>query len=97
MQIGRGMNKTRELVWKIREAVVDGRMAVRELPVEDIVHCVYTELELYQNTISQTQYLNILESFQRLQGSICEEMDLSKSLLWLDAMLLCLDMLSDTI
>lgn len=92
------MNKTKELLQKIRTAVSEGTLPIEDVPIGDIKQCVYAEIGVYQNTVTESQYLSILDSFQRLSEDIPEEeTDTARVILWLDAMILCTDMLSDTI
>ena len=92
------MNKTKELLWKIRTAVADGKLSIKNIPIADIKQCVYSEIGVHQNTVTENQYKSILESYQRLNADISEEeCEKDKVILWLDAMILCADMLSDTI
>lgn len=92
------MNKTKELLWKIRTAAADGRLSIENIPIADMKQCVSAEIEIYQNTVTASQYISIMESYQRLSADISEEeVEITKIILWLDAMLLCIDMLSNTI
>lgn len=92
------MNKTKELLCKIRNAVLGGKLPIEDIPIADIKQSVYWELELNRNTVMQNQYVRIMESFQRLCADVSdEEQDISKIILLLDAMVLCMDMVSDAI
>lgn len=92
------MNKTKELLCKIRNAVIGGRLPVEDIPIADIKQSVHWELELNRNTVMHSQYARIQESFQRLCADVSEEeRDISKIILMLDAMILCIDMLSEVI
>lgn len=92
------MNKTKELLWKIRTAAANGKLPVENIPIADIKQCVSAEIEVYRNTVMESQYIRILESYERLNRDISEEeCEITKVILWLDAMILCVDMLSDTI
>lgn len=92
------MNKTRELLWKIRAAVLNERLSAKDIPIAEIKQCVFAEIGTYQNTVTENQYLSILESYQRLNRNISEEEhDITKVIFWLDALILCIDMLSDMI
>ena len=92
------MNKTKELLLKIRDAIVSGRLPVSNVPLADIKSSVYYELELNRNTVTEKQYASILESYERLCENVLEdEWDVSKIIMLLDAMILCMDMLSDAI
>ncbi len=92
------MNKTKDLLLKIKNAVVNGQLPVGGIPLADIKQCVYAEMELYRNTLTVEKYSDIKESFERLCANVSEdEYDIEKLLLFLDAMILCVDMLADTV
>ncbi len=92
------MNKTKDLLVKIRTAAREGKLSVDNIPIADIKQCVYAEIELNQNTITEEQYSRIMDSFERLCANVSEEeQDIGKVLLLLDAMILCIDMLSDVV
>ncbi len=92
------MDKTKELLMKIRTAAAEGKLPTENIPIADIKQCVSAEIEVYRNTVTESQYLSILESYERVSADITEEeCEKPKVILWLDAMLLCLDMLSDAI
>lgn len=92
------MNKTKELLLKIRAAVVSGRLPAENVPIGDIKESVRFEIELHRNTVTYGRYRSIQESFQRLCADIPEqERDVSKTIMLLDTMILCIDMLSDVI
>lgn len=92
------MDKTKELLLKIRTAIESGKLTAMEVPLEDMKQCVYAEIELYRNMVTESKYLNILESYKRLCANVAEgEWDTTKIIILLDAMLLCLDSLSDTV
>lgn len=48
------MNKTKELLWKIRTAAADGKLPVENIPIADIKQCVYSEIGVYQNTVTES-------------------------------------------
>ena len=68
------------------------------IPITDIKNCVHYEIDLHRNTVTEIQYQNILNSFEKLCSNMSDdEWDISKILLFLDAMILCVDMLSESI
>lgn len=92
------MNKTKELLLKIRKAVAGGALPAEGVPLADIKYCVSAEIELYQNTMTVERYFEVKESYERLCANLAEEgEDAGKILLFLDAMILCVDMLSDAV
>lgn len=92
------MNKTKEILMKMRNAVSEGGLSAENIPIEDIKTCVYSEIGVYQATITEEQYESIWDSCERVNAHIAENEDnISKILLWLDALILCVDMLSDMI
>lgn len=92
------MNRTKDLLLKIRTAIVNGKLYVSDIPIDDIKQSVYLEIKVNQNTVTDRQYASILESFERICADISDdEGDISKIIMFLDAMLLCIDMLSDVI
>ncbi len=92
------MSKTKELLEKIRNAVVNGQLTAESIPIEDIKNSVYFEIELHRNTMAGEQYSHVVATFKRLCANIMEwEQNIGKILLFLDAMILCTDMLSEII
>ena len=92
------MNQTKNLLLKIRDAVVDGRLSPEMVPVADMKQCVRTELEMHQNTYTEQQYEEMINRFAELEQNIGEgEADQGKILLFIDALILCVDMISETV
>lgn len=92
------MNKTKNLLVKIREAAADGRLSAGSVPIADIRQCVRTELEVHRSTFTEQQYTEVLERFDRLGAGIREdETDIGKILLFMDAMILGVDMISEAV
>lgn len=92
------MNQTKELLLKIRTAVSEGGLPVERVPVEDMKQCVYTELQVNRSTFTEQQYAEVLERFEQMCSGISDgETDLSKLLLLIDALLLCMDMVSQAV
>ena len=92
------MSKTKQLLEKISSAIRSGQLPLGSIPIDDIKNSVRYEIELYRNTMSYEQYMCIINSFNKLCSNISEdESDVSKILLLLDALILCIDMLSDMI
>lgn len=92
------MNHTKKLLLKIREALLDGRLTAGEVPVADMKQCVWTELEMHQDTFKAQQYAEISKRFEEM----CEdvgggETDKGRILLFIDALILCMDMLSEVV
>lgn len=98
MEQGGTMNQTKNLLLKIRDAVSDGRLPVGEVPAADMKQCVRTELEVHRNTFTEQQYAEVLNRFDELSMCIGEgETDKGKILLFADALILCVDMLSEAV
>ena len=92
------MSHTKELLQKLKSAVLEGRLTAQEVPLEDIKQCVYTELQVNRSTFAERQYMDVLSQFEALCANLpAGEGDKPRILLFLDAMLLCLDMLSQTV
>lgn len=92
------MGKTKEILLKIRDAVLDGRLAVGDVPIEDLKHCVYDELQVNSITFPEQQVPEVMNRFELLCNSVSEnETDISKIQMFLDAMILCVDMISPAI
>lgn len=92
------MSKTKQLLEKISSAIRSGQLPLESIPIDDIKNSVRYEIELYRNTMTYEQYMCITNSFNKLCSNISEdESDVSKILLLLDALILCIDMLSDVI
>lgn len=92
------MGKTKEILLKIRDAVMDGRLAAEDVPIEDLKQCVYDELQVNSITVPEQQVPEVLNRFELLCNSVSEkETDISKIQMFLDAMILCVDMISPVI
>lgn len=92
------MNQTKNLLLKIREAILDGRLPAGAVPVADMKQCVRIELEVHRNTFTQQQYVEVLTRFDELSRSIEEgETDKSKILMFTDALILCVDMIFEAV
>lgn len=92
------MSQTKELLSKIRMAISEGRLSAENVPIEDMKQCVYTELELHRSTFTEQQYAEALDQFERMCANVMEgETDQSKMLLLTDALLLCMDMISQVV
>lgn len=92
------VGKTKEILLKIRDAVLDGRLAVGDIPIEDLKHCVYNELLANRITFTEQQAPEVVNRFVLLCNSISEkETDISKIQMFLDAMLLCMEMISPAV
>lgn len=92
------MNKTKDLLCKIRTAINKGQLKAGNIPIADIKDCVHYEINIHRNTVTEIQYQNILDSFEKLCSNIPdEEWDISKIIMFIDSMILCVDMLSQSI
>ena len=92
------MGHTEELLLKIRQLIVEGKMSVGQIPIEEIKQCVLGELQLYKNTFIETQYEAVMQSMARLHNDIHEyENDIGKILMFLDAELVCINMISQAV
>lgn len=98
LEQGGAMNQTKNLLLKIRDAVSDGRLPVGAVPAADMKQCVRTEIEVHRNTFTEQQYAEVLNRFDELSMCIGEgETDRSKVLLFTDALILCVDMISEAV
>lgn len=92
------MSRTKEILSKIRTAVSEGRLPPESVPVEEVKQCAYAELQVNRSTFTEQQYAEVLDRFERMCANIAEgETDQSKLLLLMDALLLCTDMISQTV
>ncbi len=92
------MNHTGELLIKLRNAVQSGALPVENVPLADIRQCVYTELQMNRNTFTERQYADVLDRFEILCANIGEgETDRDKILLFMDSLILCVNMLSGVV
>jgi len=96
--IGGTMGQTKELLVKIRDAVVDGRLPAENVPIEDMKQCVYAQLQVNRSTFTQQQYAEVLDRFQIMCADVAEgEADKGRILLLMDALILCTDMISQAV
>lgn len=92
------MGQTKELLLKIRAAVVDGRLQAGEVPIADMKQCVYSELQVHRSTFTEQQYGEVLDRFNMMCDSLSDtEKEKDKILLWTDALILCMDMISQSV
>lgn len=92
------MSHTKELLQKLKSAVLEGRLPAQSVPLEDVKQCVYTELQVNRSTFAERQYTDVVNQFEALCADLPKgEGDRTRILLFLDAMMLCVDMLSQTV
>ncbi|MCM1326526.1 MAG: FkbM family methyltransferase [Bacteroidales bacterium] len=92
------MNHTKELLLKLKAAILDGRLSVENIPIADIKQCVAMEIKANKCTFTKERYSEVTESFQTLCEGIADiEWNQSRILLWMDALILCVDMISPMI
>lgn len=92
------MSDTKELLVKIKEALLDGRLGVENVPIADIKASVYAELDVNMNLYGTTQYSEIVNRLDSLCSSIGDyEQDIQKILIFMDAAILCLTMLPEAL
>ncbi len=92
------MSHTKSLLLKIRAAIEDGRLSGRQVPIADMKQCVIQELQVNRGTFTEQQYTEVLYRFDIMCGNIPEDVeDKEKLLLLTDALLLCTDMISQTV
>lgn len=88
------MGQTKDLLLKIRAALVDGRLPEDAVPVADMKQCVYTELQVNRGVFTEQQYGEILERFNAICAEVSDsEKDKEKILLLTDVLILCTDMI----
>lgn len=92
------MSQTKDLLLKIRAAVMDGRLQAGAIPIADLKQCVYSELQVNRSTFTEQQYGEVLERFRIMCADIPNvEKDKDKILLLTDALILCTDMIAQSI
>lgn len=92
------MNHTKELLVKIKTAVVDGRLSGENIPIADIKQCVASEIEVNRSTFTEEQYSEVLTGFLTLcEGVPNDEQDKDKIMLLLDALILSVGMISHAV
>lgn len=92
------MNRTKELLLKLKAAISSGRLPVENIPIADIKQSIVMEIEVNKDTFTAEQYSDVMESFHALCDGISgAEWDRSRILLWMDALILCVDMISPVI
>ncbi len=92
------MSRTEELLQQIKDALVSGRLEANRVPLADIKVCVRNEIELHRNTFLEKQYKEVLTHLDNLcEGITDTETDVSKIILFLDAALLGVSMISKAI
>lgn len=92
------MNRTKELLTKLKAAILDGRLAAADIPIADIKRCVTGEVRANAGAFTSGRYEAAMESLRVLCDGVSDtEQDRGKILLWLDALILCVDMISPEI
>lgn len=92
------MNRTKQLLEKVKQAILDGRLSVENIPIEDIKYCVLNEIQVNRCTFLEEQYNQVICDFTEVCNSISEnEQDLEKVLLFINAMILNVDMISQIV
>ena len=57
------MNHSLELVKKIKQALISGRIMVQDVPIDDLKKCVYLELQTKNMTCTETQFDAVTNSY----------------------------------
>lgn len=92
------MNHTKELLLKIKAAVSNGSLPAENVPVADLKQCVYSEVQVNRSLFSESQYPQVLDSLEAVCSDISDaEQDRDKLLFLLDALILCVSMLSPAV
>lgn len=92
------MNQTEGLLLEIRDAISDGRLKVEQVPMEEIKRCLQNEIFVNRNTFLENQYSHVLKNLERLCADISNfETDKNKIILFIDAAVLCLGMISQAV
>lgn len=92
------MDQTLALLNKIRKAIEDGRLLAEQAPINDVKQCLFQEIQLNRNTFMEKQYGAVLEYMKRLCAHITDgETDREKVLMFLDAAILCVSMISEAV
>lgn len=92
------MNQTEGLLLKIKNAVKDGRLSGAQIPIEAMKQCVLNEIHVNRNTFLESQYSLVLDNLESLCSDISDyETDINKILLFMDALILCVNMISKSI
>ena len=92
------MNKTKELLLRLREMIQSGKLSGDQIPVDVIKECIMSELKVSENTFLEEQYSDVMQSLETVYADIdrCES-DINNITLFIDAMVLCIDMVSRAI
>ncbi len=92
------MNHTVELLVKIKEMLLTGKLSLEQVPIEGIKECLMSEIQLNRNTFLESQYDMVMQQLQVLCANIdSEEQDATKVLMFLDASILCVNMISEAV
>ncbi len=89
------MNKTKDLLIRIREAVKAGKLHADTALIDEITHVVKGELDTNKFKFLIEQYLDIIKMINQSKEDFSNSMqDTAAVLLYIDALILCVGMIS---
>ena len=92
------MNHSLELVKKIKQALISGRIMVQDVPIDDLKKCVYLELQTKKMTYTETQFDAVTNSYNEFCNMVYDgEDDRTKVILFLTGLEMCLHTVSDSV
>lgn len=92
------MNKTKELLLRLKELILSGKLSEEQIPVELIKECVMSEVKVNINTFFEEQYSDVIQGLETVYADVdkCEN-NFNNIMLFIDAMVLCIDMISQAL
>lgn len=92
------MKHTVELLLKIKEMLLNGKLPLEQVPIEGIKECLMREIQLNRYTFLESQYNMVMQQLKVFCANIdSKERDASKVLMFLDASVLCANMISEVV
>lgn len=92
------MNKTKDLLIRIREAVKAEKMQLDAELIDNVTHIVKGELHSNRISFSTERYLDLFNTLTQVREDyINSAQDTAAALLYLDALILCVSMISSSI
>ena len=91
------MNTT-DIIIKLKNAVLAGKLMVQDVPINDLKECVRLEIETNRMTYTDDQFHQLSEEFQNFCSYVREgDTDEMKVLMFLEGMLICLASISQAV
>lgn len=92
------MNNTKKILNDIKSALDNGQLTPNELPVKDLINCVYLEIETAKMSFTAEQFNSVLTHFKSFTSHFEEgTLDMLQAELFMDGLLLSYNTISESV